>query len=53
MRVEHMPMHIFFWDSTRGLHWVLKWAVISTLGSDGFYVAKRSDSSGSDIQPKK
>lgn len=49
--VEHIHMHAFFWDSIHGLHWVFKWATTSALGSDGFYVAGRSDSSGSAIQP--
>ena len=46
-------MRAFFWGSIRGLHWVLKWATTSAFWSDGFYVAERSDSSGSDIQPSK
>lgn len=46
--MEHIHMPAFFWDSPHGLH-----RVLNALGSGGFYVAKRSGSSGSDIQPRK
>lgn len=49
--VGHIHMHAFFWDSIHGRHGASKWATTSALGSDGFDVAERADSSGSAIQP--